>query len=362
VDGQICCVRATATNATTTPTFAPNGLTARTITKLGGSALIAGDISADNHELILRYNLANTRWELLNPVGVTSSAVITALLAQANSFTAVQTFAIADAATNTVTDVIKIAHSTSGTAAASFGAGLLYQLEDAAGTLTDAASIDAVWTDATDASEDSKISFKTMVGGVAKAEKAFIGNGLVVGAATGGDQGAGTINATQIYRNGTAFPTIQWTTAFKAADETITSDATLSMDASLRFSAAANTKYAFEIEVWFNTATAADFKFGLDGPASPTLVYAHVDAIPPDDVSTTLSNSNTKHAVFKSYETTGISLTSTTQTAAGYVRMRGILQNGANAANCGFTWAQGTSDAGNTTVLAGSYIRYTVVA
>lgn len=67
VDGQLCCVRATAANATTTPTFAPNGLTARTIVKKGGSALVAGDIVADGHELILRYDLANTRWELLNP-------------------------------------------------------------------------------------------------------------------------------------------------------------------------------------------------------------------------------------------------------------------------------------------------------
>lgn len=68
VDGQLCCVRATAANATTTPTFSPNGLTARTIVKKGGAALVAGDIVADGHELILRYDLANTRWELMNPV------------------------------------------------------------------------------------------------------------------------------------------------------------------------------------------------------------------------------------------------------------------------------------------------------
>jgi hypothetical protein len=64
VDGQECCFRATASNATTTPTFSPNGLTPRVITKTGGVALSAGDIL---NECILRYNLANTRWELLNP-------------------------------------------------------------------------------------------------------------------------------------------------------------------------------------------------------------------------------------------------------------------------------------------------------
>ncbi len=67
VDGQLCFVRATAANATTTPTFSPNGLTARTIVKTGGNALAAGDIVGDGHELIFRYLLASTRWELLNP-------------------------------------------------------------------------------------------------------------------------------------------------------------------------------------------------------------------------------------------------------------------------------------------------------
>jgi len=68
VDGQLCYVRAGAANATTTPTFSPNGLTARTIVKAGGTALAVGDIAAAGQELILRYNLASTRWELLNPL------------------------------------------------------------------------------------------------------------------------------------------------------------------------------------------------------------------------------------------------------------------------------------------------------
>lgn len=66
-DGLLCFFRATASNATTTPTFSPNGLTAHTITKKGGVALIAGDIPGNLAEIILRYNLANTRWEILNP-------------------------------------------------------------------------------------------------------------------------------------------------------------------------------------------------------------------------------------------------------------------------------------------------------
>jgi hypothetical protein len=66
-DKTIVAVVAGAANSTTTPTFAPNGLTAHTITKNGNSALVAGDIAAAGHVILLEYNLAGTRWELLNP-------------------------------------------------------------------------------------------------------------------------------------------------------------------------------------------------------------------------------------------------------------------------------------------------------
>lgn len=67
VDGMMVAFRASGANTVTTPSFSPNGLTARTIVKCGGQALLAGDIPRANYECLLRYNLANTRWELLNP-------------------------------------------------------------------------------------------------------------------------------------------------------------------------------------------------------------------------------------------------------------------------------------------------------
>ncbi len=60
-------VRASGANATTTPTFAPNGLTAKTIVKTGNQALGVGDIKAAGHELLLVFNSSNDNWELLNP-------------------------------------------------------------------------------------------------------------------------------------------------------------------------------------------------------------------------------------------------------------------------------------------------------
>jgi hypothetical protein len=78
-DGLLLTFRSTAANATTTPTFAPNGLTARTIVKYGGQALLAGDIPRANYECLVKYNLANTRWELIDPLtpNVSSAAQTT---------------------------------------------------------------------------------------------------------------------------------------------------------------------------------------------------------------------------------------------------------------------------------------------
>ena len=67
IDGQTQAVRHTAANATTTPTLKQDASPAYTITKLGGAALAVGDIAGANYEALYRYNLANTRWEMLNP-------------------------------------------------------------------------------------------------------------------------------------------------------------------------------------------------------------------------------------------------------------------------------------------------------
>lgn len=66
-DGVIVGVRAAYANTSTAPTFALDGFTARTITKHGGSPLVAGDIAGAGHELLLRYNSTSLVWELLNP-------------------------------------------------------------------------------------------------------------------------------------------------------------------------------------------------------------------------------------------------------------------------------------------------------
>jgi hypothetical protein len=66
-DGLLLAFRALHANSTTTPTFAPDGLPAHTVVKRYSTALAAGDIVLGG-EYLLRYNLTNTRWVLLNPV------------------------------------------------------------------------------------------------------------------------------------------------------------------------------------------------------------------------------------------------------------------------------------------------------
>jgi hypothetical protein len=73
-DRRLCAFIATGANTSTTPTFAPDGLTARTIVKMGGQALAAGDIPGAEAVCILQYDLTNTRWELLNPTVFVSDA------------------------------------------------------------------------------------------------------------------------------------------------------------------------------------------------------------------------------------------------------------------------------------------------
>ena len=105
-DGQLFNIRASLANTTSTPTFAPDGLTARTIVADGGGALAASDIKALG-EVILRYNLANTRYEYVNRVGLADGSVTAAKLATDSVTTVkilngnVTTAKLADNAVNT---------------------------------------------------------------------------------------------------------------------------------------------------------------------------------------------------------------------------------------------------------------------
>lgn len=70
-----------------------------------------------------------------------------------------------DAVTNAVTYANRFSHITSGTAAANFGTGSEYELENASGTNVIAATDEITWSDATNASEDATFTKKLMRAG-----------------------------------------------------------------------------------------------------------------------------------------------------------------------------------------------------
>lgn len=122
-DGMLLGFRAPAYNPITTPTFSPNGLTAHTITKVGGVALGIGDINSALSECLVRYNLASTRWELLNPAGA-ANAQTTNAIATLSSSDATRAFARLQKTTgiaqSTTTDIFRFLDADAATVLGTF--------------------------------------------------------------------------------------------------------------------------------------------------------------------------------------------------------------------------------------------------
>lgn len=104
-----------------------------------------------------------------------------------------------------------------------------------------------VLLDPTAGSEDARVDFRTIIAG-AMTTTYSLSQGIFMGGVTGGDKGAGTINATGYYLNGTALPTAAYATAAQyrantasltlqtdqvwsaAAEVTLTDAATITVD------------------------------------------------------------------------------------------------------------------------------------
>lgn len=101
------------------------------------------------------------------------------LLDSINTFTNPQTFSVNDSATNAVTNLFDIQHSSTGSTTTNFGTGLRFGLESGNGTTNrDAARLNVQWSTATDASRTAKMVVQLVNGGAALADKAtFDGNG-----------------------------------------------------------------------------------------------------------------------------------------------------------------------------------------
>lgn len=156
----------------------------------------------------------------------------------------------------------------------------------------------------------------------------------------------GTVEGGTVTQGGVAV----WRTVMKTADETIQSDTTLGVDATLKVTMLANTKYAIRAKIFFDSGATGDFKWRHSGPASPTLVrLVRVHVVPGGAAYAGV-------AVDTAYSSADITLNGSA--SAGWVEFDAIIHNGANAGDFEFQWAQNASEAVNTTVRAGSYLDY----
>lgn len=141
-----------------------------------------------------------------------------------------------------------------------------------------------------------------------------------------------------------------WTLLPKLTTETRSATTTYADDAELVIPVKPSEVILLRCEVFFNTGATPDFKFQVAGPTSPTEVvirgsYTAVGTTNATDfVDTSLP---TSHAV-----------TGTGGTTGGHATFSMLLQNGANTGNIALQWAQNTSDAGDTSVLVGSFFEY----
>jgi hypothetical protein len=83
-DGMVVHAKIVNANTNTTPTLSVNGLTARTIVKLGGTALAVGDITANSYHTFI-YDLSNTRWVMQDPPAVLPGTYISSSAITCNS-------------------------------------------------------------------------------------------------------------------------------------------------------------------------------------------------------------------------------------------------------------------------------------
>lgn len=160
----------------------------------------------------------------LGDIAVARSTIGAIGAADANTFTATQTVSSTDAGAAEGPLVVLDRNSASPAASDLLGA-LRFDARSSSATQRSVAKLAAELLDATNASEDARLLFQTIVAGTL-ATRAIVGQGIAVGAATDGDKGSGTVNAVEYYKNGTALPL---TKSYSSTAQTITSAGTLTL-------------------------------------------------------------------------------------------------------------------------------------
>lgn len=144
------------------------------------------------------YDSTATVFKILNSFPWIDTTLLAAL-ASANIFTATQTIKSSDAGAG-LGPVLALYRDSASPADNDLIGQIKFQGEDDAGNTEEYANHGVQILDVTGATEDAIQYWQTKVAG-ALATRMWLGGGLVLGAATGGDKGAGTLNLEHIYIN-----------------------------------------------------------------------------------------------------------------------------------------------------------------
>lgn len=142
-----------------------------------------------------------------------------------------------------------------------------------------------------------------------------------------------------------------WTTVVKSTNTTRNNTDVSVADPELKFPIEADRAYLFSFRIWYETGSTPDFKFSLAGPASPDKIVLSRQYLAPNTSAWGGIGTYTSYAG----PATLINGTGGTQ---GIIELSGIIENGPNAGDVEFLWAQNTATLADTTVLRGSYVEY----
>lgn len=134
----------------------------------------------------------------------------------------------------------------------------------------------------------------------------------------------------------------------KASAEIVNGSATVQNDNELFLALAANEVWEFTLFLWYDSGTTPDIKATFTVPSGATLEWTHqgVDAA---------GSAQTENATFAA--TTERNFFGNGVGSTRFIRITGIVVNGATPGNLQFQWAQNTSNGSNTTVHANSTLK-----
>jgi len=138
----------------------------------------------------------------------------------------------------------------------------------------------------------------------------------------------------------------------KTADEIVNNSSALQDDNHLLLALAVNEVWAFEVDLWFDAATAADTKFAFTIPTGATIRFSHLSDT---DAGGTANNEGTTYSgsgtVCGSHAGQGVG-------TIRHVRLVGfVATDGTNSGNLQLQWAQNTANASDATVFANSWLK-----